>query len=212
MQHRFLWHGAVVLVQLGCGGQTNTHHDPLTDATEVATGAAHTCAVVAGGVRCWGANYEGELGNGSNHRGLGPFMEPAPVQVVGLTSGVTTISAGASHTCTVVTGGVQCWGTNGYGQLGNGSTTDSWSPAQVLTLTSDVSDVAAGDSHTCAIVNGAVQCWGDNLSGILGDAASFDPIVSPVQIQNLTMPPALPLAGTLAVRLLILACNAGGTI
>jgi hypothetical protein len=83
-----------------------------------------------------------------------------PVQVQGLTSGVTAVAAGgyqgfaADGSCAVVNGGAQCWGKNTYGTLGNDSTTDSPVPVQVQGLTSGVTAIARGQFHTCAIVNG----------------------------------------------------------
>ena len=78
-----------------------------------------------GGAQCWGNNGGGQLGNNSK------TSSSVPVQVQGLTSGVTAISAGFSYTCAIVNGGAQCWGKNDYGQLGNYSTTDSLVPTQV---------------------------------------------------------------------------------
>ncbi|MCX7959930.1 MAG: hypothetical protein N3B13_12885, partial [Deltaproteobacteria bacterium] len=71
------------------------------------------CALLTtGGVECWGSNWDGQLGyqGGDTHK---------PVPVIGLSSGVTTISSGYDHTCAVLnTGEVKCWGTNKMVQLG----------------------------------------------------------------------------------------------
>jgi hypothetical protein len=97
----------------------------MSGITAIAAGYNHSCAVVNGGVRCWGYNYDGQLGNNSITN------SPIPVQVQGLTSSVTAIAAGGGHSCAVVNGGVQCWGYNGDGELGNNSTTSSGVPVQV---------------------------------------------------------------------------------
>ena len=102
--------------------------------------------------------------------------------MVGLTSGATAVAAGYQHTCAVVNGGVQCWGANIYGELGNNSTTESDVPVQVLGLTSGATAVAAGYTHTCAVVNGAAWCWGDNGNAALGNN-SFTNSSVPVLVQ-----------------------------
>lgn len=110
-----------------------------------------------------------------------PTGSTTPVQVQGLTSGVTSIAAGVNvHTCALVTGQVRCWGDNDYGELGNGPTTRSPVPVQVQSLSSSVTAIAVGVYHCCAIVNDEVRCWGDNSFGELGNNStvnSFDPVL-----------------------------------
>ena len=98
---------------------------------------------------------------------------------------VTAIAAGGFHTCALVNGGVQCWGANVWGELGNNSTTNSQVPISVPGLTSGVSAISAGNSHTCALVNSGVRCWGYNFRGVLGNNSTKDSPV-PVSVLGLT--------------------------
>ena len=141
----------------------------LSGATDLSVGSAgHACAVVSGGARCWGSNSMGQLGDGTS------TQRPSPVGVVGLGSGVAAISAGGQHTCALTSaGGVECWGNNHYGQLGNGTTGITNGVVQVTGLTSGVVAVSAGYLHTCAIMDdGTVVCWGANSAGQLGDGTT----------------------------------------
>ncbi len=86
--------------------------------------------------------------------------------------GATPVAAGESHSCAVFNGGVQCWGKNLNGQLGNGSSTQSLIPVQAIAVGSNATAVVTGSVHSCAVVDGGVQCWGNNASGQLGNGST----------------------------------------
>jgi len=153
----------------------------------IAGGAWHACAVmVAGGVKCWGSP------NGIEITYIPPTPTPStPADRTGLAPGVTAVavSPGAgvrvnsatfvrySHACAVTgTGGVQCWGDNRFGQLGNASRGLESEPVDVTGLASGAAAITAGAGHTCALMSaGGVQCWGDNTYGQLGDGTNSLP-------------------------------------
>jgi alpha-tubulin suppressor-like RCC1 family protein len=132
--------------------------------TAIAAGSHHTCAVVNGAAKCWGSNSHGQLGDG----GATSDYAPEPVQVVGLTSGVTAIAAGGSTTCAIVNGGAKCWGQNDYGELGIGNNRDSNVPMTVWYLASGVLSITVGHWHTCAMTTTGEKCWGNGAFGDLG--------------------------------------------
>ena len=85
-----------------------------------------------------------------------------------------------------IAGGVRCWGSNGYAQLGTEAGAPSWTPAAVQGLTSGVQAVAAGYVHSCAIVGNGVRCWGENGRGQLGTRTASGTSAVPVDVEGLT--------------------------
>lgn len=137
----------------------------VLNVSKIAAGANHTCAVTtAGRLKCWGYNGYGQLGDGSLTNRV------TAVDVVGLGSGVASISTGHYYTCaTLTSGAAKCWGYNGAGQLGDNSATSRSAPVTVVGLTSGVASITAGNGHTCAtLTSGAAKCWGTNGNGQLG--------------------------------------------
>jgi alpha-tubulin suppressor-like RCC1 family protein len=122
----------------------------LSGATQVAAGARHTCAVVAGTVQCWGANGGGEIANGS--------LTPLPVPTV---ADAGALSAGRHFTCALSSdGSAECWGENSSGALGNGTKVTSFTPVVVSSLTGGTALSAKRDFACALVAGGAVKCWG----------------------------------------------------
>jgi alpha-tubulin suppressor-like RCC1 family protein len=123
--------------------------------TAIASGAFHTCALMAtGGVKCWGLNSVGQLGDGTT------TARNAPVDAAEVTS-VAAITAGGSHTCALLTDGtVKCWGNDTH-QIGDPLSGARLVPTSVVGLDGAATSVSTSGLHTCAVVSsGAVKCWG----------------------------------------------------
>ena len=170
-----------------------------SDVRGVTVGANHSCALTySDTVKCWGRNADGELGNG------GSTASWVPVDVVGLPSGIAMVASGYFHTCALQAAGtVYCWGYNGYGALGDGTTTSSRVPKQVTGLGAAAYAIAAGEYHTCALVSdgtptGGVKCWGMNLDGQLGDGTTSQYRLTPVSV--VALPAVTPMHLTAGAR------------
>jgi alpha-tubulin suppressor-like RCC1 family protein len=146
-------------------------------------GNAHACGVTTENVAyCWGANNEGQLGDGTTTRRLKPVPVAGSLRFLQL-------SAGYDYTCGVTTEfKAYCWGSNFWatdlaGQLGDGTTTRRLRPRAVLGGL-EFREVSAGLAHTCGrTTTNRVYCWGGNSNGQIGDGTPPGNLqLTPVQV------------------------------
>jgi alpha-tubulin suppressor-like RCC1 family protein len=134
----------------------------------ITAGYKHTCALTtSAGVKCWGENGSGQLGDGTHAN------RAEPAEVVGLRTTVESLSLGEAHTCALMYNhALQCWGDNLFGQLGVDTVKDSAFPMPVAGLADGVLAVSAGSGHTCALTDAGAECWGRNYFGQLGNGTN----------------------------------------
>lgn len=186
--------------QLGVGDRSDRSTPVLVSGilsgkviTSIAAGDFHTCALDFDGVAyCWGSNgldssngtWSGQLGNNDSSHNDSLVPDDVFVGSGSVMNGkkIVAITAGHSHTCALDSGGVvYCWGDDGYGRLGNGSTNvNSQVPTKVdttgvlsgKTVVSLMSSSGNAD-HTCVVASdGKAYCWGYNAIGQLGDTTT----------------------------------------
>jgi len=175
-------------------------------ATKISTSGTRSwnmCAIADDQAYCWGPNDEGAVGDNTTtdrrlptkvYQESGVLLGKNIVQISqdGNTSGSIT------HTCVLATdtsggnGKAYCWGENDRGQVGIGSSTDSYKPVAVAASGSDalagkvVSNIATGMSHTCAVADGEAYCWGYNNNGQIGDNTTTIVRNKPVAVAKLS--------------------------
>lgn len=161
----------------------------LTNATSMASEGDGYCAVLStGDVDCWGNNIYGQLGNGTmNGPEVCDFLSECydtPQAVSGITNAVSVTSDGVGYCAVLSTGGVDCWGDNAFGELGNGTMdgpdqTGYDTPQAVAGITQAVSLTSDGggnyNSYCAVLSTGGIDCWGDNTHGELGNGAMGGP-------------------------------------
>jgi alpha-tubulin suppressor-like RCC1 family protein len=153
----------------------------LTNATAIESGWYHNCAILPdSSMKCWGYNSYGQLGNGASNNSA------TPVVVTSFTGVRAIAKGGEMHNCVLLSDkSVRCWGYNSNGQLGDGTTTNSFIPVSPTSLSS-VTAVTAGRNHSCALLSDqTVKCWGANASGQLGDNSTTESH-TPVSVSSLT--------------------------
>jgi alpha-tubulin suppressor-like RCC1 family protein len=172
--------------QLG-SGTTNIVNVPIrsniiTPAVAVTAGIYHTCAIAADGTAsCWGENALGQvLPNG-------PTLQLSPGPPVPSLANTVEISAGELHTCAATGDGqIRCWGSNQYGQHGDGNTLLSGVDSVAGVIGTFLARrVTAGNQFTCGVRGaGAAACWGAGTHGQLGDSAASSS-ANPVAVTGL---------------------------
>ena len=136
--------------------------------TTVAAGRAHLCFWgPSQGEKCQGANNAGQLGDGTTIDRATPVTPSGPAFIA------EKLFAGGDRTCRVTgAGDVYCWGSNAFGELGDGTTTPALTPRFIA---SAFVSLVLSPQHTCALLpNATVKCWGSNGSGALGDGTTVN--------------------------------------
>ena len=133
----------------------------------------------------WGLNNYGQIGdgtcNGYSDDGYreDKYNKITPIKIM---DDVVSVSVGWSHTMAVKSdGSLWVWGSNNAGQLGNGTTINSYKPIKIM---DDVSFVSAGWDYSMAIkIDGSLWSWGSNLYNSLGDGTRVDRL-TPIKIMD----------------------------
>jgi alpha-tubulin suppressor-like RCC1 family protein len=144
---------------------------PLSGITDISAGRDHSCALIVDGTaRCWGHNFDGELGNNGSGDGYATVLNSAGSAPLG---NITKIAAGYRQTCAVLGDQTaRCWGYNYDGELGNGGSGNTdvrrRLPVTVISDTTNtaltgVDDIVTGSDHACALLSdNTARCWGSN--------------------------------------------------
>ena len=138
--------------------------------TSVAAGGRNTCAIAPRGVAyCWGANDQGQLGDGD--RLTEPKRRPTRVATE---LRFLSLAVGGRFACGLAVDSLAyCWGANRDGQLGSGTTDPSLVPVPVAGSIR-FAGLAAGRDHACGLTaDGQAHCWGNNTDAQIGDGESW---------------------------------------
>jgi alpha-tubulin suppressor-like RCC1 family protein len=179
--------------QLGAGAAGPSVLEPqpvpgLSDVVDLAAGGDSTCAIDEdGGAWCWGADTDGQLGDGSG-AGAGSAV-PVEVVMADVDGDFGQIEVGDRHACAVTEDGVAwCWGDDTDGQLGDGAAAAD--PSQPVEVTTDdqLFSISAGADSTCAVaLSGTTLCWGANAEGQLGTGDRTD-VDAPAEVDLSDIP------------------------
>ncbi len=200
--------------ELGNGSRTSTNSFTAVDTSTGLAGKTITdmtigplsnnfvtvCAVASGDMYCWGSNQYGTLGIDKTAAQTADSTVPMLAVMSGTLAGqaIQSIESGDGHSCGVTTGGKGfCWGTNGGGRLGDGTTTARNKPTEIymtgVLAGKTITRITAGSGHSCAVGGGAAYCWGTGTAGQLGDNL----------VTSSNFPVAVSTAGVLAGKTIV---------
>jgi len=154
----------------------------LGTVVSLASSGSSVCAVLSSGkMECWGSNGNGQLGNGTT------AGSDIPVAVHGITNAkaVSGDVNGQSFCALLSTGQLKCWGYNGYGELGNGTTTSFTVPVVVKKISTATAVFGGGNGFCARLSSKHLDCWGYGGSGQLGNGA-FNNSDVPVSVRSIT--------------------------
>ena len=152
------------------------------------SGADHECGLTAAReIFCWGWSTDGQAGAVpafGNTPGAIRVVLPGGAMPVAITAGGDDVEGYTGHSCALSSAGEAfCWGSNRYGQLGNGTTTPRPEPLPV-SGGHRFTQLAAGGNHTCGVTASAeLYCWGRNRSGQLGNGKRGEGEISAVPVR-----------------------------
>jgi len=172
------------------GGSARPETDPvpkrvpnLKNVAKVFGGGYSMCAILTDKtVACWGPDQS-----------IGPYGSyPSDLFMVQGLTNVAELAVSTSHTCALIEGGdVYCFGSNYFGELGDGTTNNAKTPVKASSI-SGARQITTGAEVSCAVLaNGSVSCWGLNDMGQLGQGDS-DKLIHPmpVTVPGLGLPAA----------------------
>lgn len=148
----------------------------LTGWTQVYAAEQALCGLRADEVWCWGASGSGGLGNGvwSGSRVFSRIASGVTALSLAPNTNLDDLGADLADLdlgCLVSDGKIQCWGSNQFGQLGQGAAT--LAPAPVAVVGDHTwSTLSAGQSHICGVSEGKLYCWGSTVNGQVSGVVS----------------------------------------
>jgi len=147
-------------------------------ATDLAVGKDFACAIVSSGVRCWGDNSKGQLGQGNT-------TATSSVVIVNGLNDIKSVTAGYHFACALSdTGASFCWGDNSSNQVSSGGAIQN---LRVPTAIPNAVSIDAGSNFLCAMLtNGAIKCVGDNSKGQSGTVTSSSVPIGPIYQSGFT--------------------------
>ncbi len=179
---------------LGNGQNNITSSTPvsvqnISNAISIGITGSTACAVISGGtIKCWGYNYWGDAGNGTDGgNGANPTIPYSHIVDPTLVSGISNATYAIGGGCALLsTGAIKCWGYGANGQLGDGNNSiNSVSKSNTPVSVTGISNATqiSGSSTRCAVLNdNSIKCWGSNAYSALGNGATSSATPNPTPV------------------------------